>query len=60
MKNLYVKMLIKLTPTFMRSDAILVLMVKTAVLLGKCVYQAFLKINASLAFTNNVKGSTNL
>jgi len=31
-------------------------MVKTAVSLGKGVYQTSLKINACLAFTNNVRG----
>ncbi len=31
-------------------------MVKTAEVLGKRMYQTSLKINGSLAFTNNVKG----
>jgi len=46
-----------------RSDAILVPKVKTAVLPGKLLYQTSTKINGNLAFTNNVKGlqlSTNL
>jgi len=40
----------------MRSDAIFVLTVKTAVSLGKRMYQPYLEIYASLEFTNNVKG----
>ncbi len=40
----------------MRSNAILVLKVKTAVFLGKHMYQPSLEIYGSLAFTNNMKG----